>query len=422
MKKFFISKDQTDSGGLAIAGTLAAPSTFDTIKNKRVASIDVLRGLVMVIMAIDHVRDYFHRDAFIFEPEDLTRTSVVLFFTRFITHYCAPVFVFLAGTSAFLYGSKKSRKELSYFLFTRGIWLVLVELFIISLFRSFNPHYIYSNLQVIWAIGICMIILSAAVYMKRTWILVAGLLLIAGHNLLDNVHVPGNGALSFLWALLHEPKGFSYLGNYYVFVRYPLLPWIGLMMTGYYLGRLYLPGYDPRKRKDTLLSLGVGAIALFIILRSGNFYGDPAPWSEQTSTTFTFLSFINVTKYPPSLLYILITMGPSLIFLALAEKPLNALTAKLAIFGRVPMFYYLAHVLLIHILATIAAMCTGYSFSDMVLSTSVLKAPSLKGYGFELLFVYGVWVVLIFMLYPLCKWYDRYKRNNLPLKSWLSYI
>jgi uncharacterized membrane protein len=391
------------------------------IKVKRVESIDLLRGIVMIIMALDHVRDYFHRDAFLYNPEDLSHTSVPLFFTRWITHFCAPVFVFLAGTSAYLYGAKKSRKELSFFLLTRGIWLVFVELFIVSLFRTFNPLYTYTNLQVIWAIGISMVALSAIIYMSRRFILLTGILLIGAHNLLDSVHVPGNGILSFLWSLLHETGHFTF-GQFSVFAHYPLLPWIGIMMTGYYFGQLYIFGFDPVKRRNILLSIGLGAIALFIILRTGNLYGDAALWSVQKNPAFSLLSFLNVTKYPPSFLYTLITLGPALIFLAVAEKPLKALTTKLAIFGRVPMFYYLAHILLIHILATIGAIMTGYKLSDMILTTSVQSAPSLKGYGFNLTVVYAVWAGLILILYPLCKWFDRYKKNHQSTQWWLSYF
>jgi len=315
---------------------------------------------------------------------------------------------------------KKSRKELSRFLLTRGIWLILAELFIISLFRSFNPTYNYVHLQVIWAIGISMIALSAIIYMNRHLMLVTMVLLIVAHNLLDTVHVPGNGILSFTWSLLHEPRHFTF-GYFSVFVHYPLLPWIGIMTAGYYCGQLYTTGYDPRKRKSILLTLGFGAIAFFIILRSGNFYGDADHWSVQKNIAFSLLSFLNVTKYPPSLLYTLITLGPALIFLAFAEKPLNTLTAKITIFGRVPMFYYLAHILLIHILATIGAIILGYNFSDMVLRTSVQIAPGLKGYGFDLVIVYAVWIALIFILYPLCKWFADYKRTH-QSQAWLSYL
>jgi uncharacterized membrane protein len=391
------------------------------IKTKRIESIDLLRGVVMIIMALDHVRDYFHNDAFLFSPTDLSQTNIALFFTRWITHFCAPVFVFLAGTSAYLYGEKRSKKELSFFLLTRGIWLVLVELFILALFRTFNPSFPYFNLQVIWAIGICMIVLSAIIYLNWRFILLIGILLITTHNLFDSLHVPGNGLLAFFWSVLHDVNHFT-LGRSTIYVHYPVLPWIGVMAVGYCLGRLYVPGYDPRERRRILLSLGLGAIALFIILRSGNFYGDAAHWSVQKSFMFSILSFLNVSKYPPSLLYILITLGPALIFLSVSEKPLNAWRKRITIFGRVPMFYYLAHILLIHIFAVIGAVSSGYTPHDMILSTSVNDVPALKGYGFDLAIVYLVWIGLIFLLYPFCKWFDRYKRANQASSPWLSYM
>jgi uncharacterized membrane protein len=390
-----------------------------TVKSRRVESIDLLRGIVMIIMALDHVRDYFHYDAFLYDPTDLSKTNVFLFFTRFITHYCAPVFVFLAGVSAYLYGSKKDKKELSVFLLTRGVWLVLVELFIVSLFRTFNPSYTYVNLQVIWAIGTCMIILSAVVYMPKLLIFVTGTVLIAAHNMLDTMHVAGNNVQAFLWSLLHEAKHFSFAG-FYVYVHYPVLPWLGVMILGYCTGTLYTKHYSAAKRKRILLYAGIGAIAAFIILRSGNIYGDAAIWSVQKDTTFSLLSFFNVTKYPPSLLYILVTLGPALIFLTVAEKPLNTITRKIVIIGRVPMFYYLAHILVIHILAVIAALATGYP-AMMVLNNSVDASPGLKGYGFDLQTVYFIWIGLILLLYPFCKWFEKYKRTH-QSNQWLSYL
>jgi uncharacterized membrane protein len=394
----------------------------DVIKMNRVQSIDLLRGTVMIIMAIDHVRDYFHKSSFLYDPTNLDHTSVPIFFTRWITHFCAPVFMFLAGISSYLYGIKRTRKELSFFLFTRGIWLVFVELFIIKLGWAFNPSFHFFYLQVIWVIGISMIILSVMIYMKMRLILLTGILLIAAHNVLDTVHVPGNGTISFLWALLHEPGDFIF-GNFSFFIRYPVLPWIGVLAAGYCFGTLYAPGYDAKKRKRTILYLGVGAIILFILLRSVNLYGDAAHWSFQKNVVFSFLSFLNVTKYPPSLLYILMTLGPALIFLAFTEKPLNAITAKISVFGRVPMFYYIVHIFLIHLFAIIGAVIAGYKWSDMVLLTNrVSRVQELKGYGFNLITVYIVWIVVIIILYPFCKWFDRYKKAHLPGHRWLSYL
>jgi uncharacterized membrane protein len=390
---------------------------FTVIKGKRIESIDLLRGAVMIIMALDHVRDFFHRDAFLYSPTDLTQTSMLLFFTRWITHFCAPVFVFLAGIAAYLYGIKKTKKELAWYLFSRGLWLVFAELFIITLAQTFNPSYPMFNLQVIWAIGISMIVLSAMIYLNLRLILLAGIVLIAGHNLLDTVHLPGN----FLWAVLHEPNDFTF-GPFSFFVHYPVLPWIGIIAAGYFTGHLYAPGYEAAVRKKTLISAGLAAMALFIILRSGNFYGDAAYWHSQKNVIFSILSFLNTTKYPPSLLYILMTLGPALVVLALAEKPLNAGTRKIAVFGRVPFFYYVVHIYLIHLFALVAAAISGYGWSSMILTDRVNRVPALKGYGFSLSAVYLVWMVLVMLLYPLCKWFDRYKRAHQPMQPWLSYL
>jgi uncharacterized membrane protein len=399
---------------------IAALEQSNIITKTRVQSIDLLRGVVMIIMALDHVRDYFHNDAFLYSPTDLSKTSIPLFLTRFITHYCAPVFVFLAGSSAYLSGTKKSKHELSSFLFTRGIWLVIAELFILSLFRTFNPTFEYLNLQVIWAIGLSMIVLSGMIYMKTRYVLVLGIALVFGHNLLDNVHVNGNGLISFLWAVLHEQKSFQ-VGYISVSVKYPVLPWIGIMALGYCCGSLYSKGFDEKRRRKLLLLTGVAATALFIALRVGNLYGEAYHWSSQKNTFYSFLSFINVTKYPPSLLYILITLGPSLIFLAVSEKPTRSLGKKIIVFGNTPMFYYMAHLLLIHILASIAALMTGYP-EMIILHTSVDQTAALKGYGFNLVDVYLIWGAIIFFLYPFCKWFGQYKRENQSKHWWLRYL
>jgi uncharacterized membrane protein len=407
--------------------TMSQPADINTVpempKRRRIESIDLLRGLVMIIMALDHVRDYFHYDAFQYSPTDLSHTSVFLFFTRFITHYCAPVFVFLAGISAHMYGSKRNKRELSFYLLKRGLWLVFAELFIITLGWTFNPTYPVFNLQVIWAIGISMIVLSAIIYLnlKRRYILVTAVLLIAAHNLLDNVHIQGNGLPDFIWSFLHEPADFV-VGRFNIFVRYPVLPWIGIMMMGYCFGGLYHPDYDAVKRKKKLLYTGISAISLFIILRFLNFYGDAAQWSMQKNTMFSILSFLNVTKYPPSFLYTLVTLGPALIFLSLVEKPPNAVTEKLTVFGRVPFFYYVIHLYLIHLFAIIGAIISGYQWSDMILSNRVNRVAALRGYGFHLAIVYLIWLVVVVLLYPFCKRFDRYKRNNQAVKSWLTYL
>jgi len=371
----------------------------------------------MIIMALDHVRDYFHRDAFLYSPTDLSQTTIFLFFTRFITHYCAPVFVFLAGVSAYLYGGNKSRKQTAWYLFTRGLWLIFAELFLLSLGRTFNPSFPFFNLQVIWAIGISMIVLSAMIYMRRTLILLLAIILIAAHNLLDNLHMPNN----FLWSFLHEGGDFV-IRDTHISVHYPVLPWIGIIALGYYFGRLFNSQYSPSKRKKRLLYIGSTMIAVFFILRTFNLYGDANHWFSQKNNVYSMLSVLNVTKYPPSLLYTLITIGPALIFLALTEKPLSSFTPKIVVFGRVPFFYYVVHIYLIHLLAIIGAQALGFNWSDMILDDRVNNVEKLTGYGFDLTTVYLVWFWLVLFLYPICKWFDQYKRAHQSRHKWLSYL
>lgn len=404
---------------IALAGT-----PLNAVKSRRIESIDLLRGTIMIIMALDHVRDYFHAYSYLNDPTDLQHTSTTIFLTRWITHFCAPVFMLLAGISACLYGAKNGRKALSGFLFTRGLWLVVVELFIITLAWTFNPHYSAFILQVIWAFGISMMTLALLIHLPRTVLLCIGIILVAGHNALDNVHVAEDSPWSFLWSVLHQPNfsGFPF-GSSRIILGYPVLPYIGIITLGYCLGSLYTPDTAPDTRKRLLLNMGIGAILLFIVLRWINVYGDAAPWSVQKDFLFTVLSFINVSKYPPSLLYILMTLGPALLFLAYAERPLNRVTSKVTIFGRVPMFFYLLHIPLIHGLGVLASWLSGHSPADMVnLTTWVTANAQLRGYGFSLPVVYLVWIAVMLMLYPVSLRFSQYKQANQGQKKWLSYF
>ena len=404
------------------AATLTAPAPFSELKaiKVRISSIDLLRGTVMIIMALDHVRDYFHADAFLYDPLDLAKTSPLLFFTRWITHFCAPVFVFLAGTSAFLSGQKKTKKELSFFLLTRGLWLILLELTVINFGWAFNWHFPMLPLIVIWALGISMIALAAFIHLPRKIILAIGIMLVAGHNTLDGVTVTEPGPGKFLWSVLHEPGVHSIAGRN-IFVGYPILPWIGLMALGYCFGQLYTPRFDTHRRKRILVIAGVSLIVLFIILRTINLYGDASLWSSQSSPLYTFLSFIRTTKYPPSLLYILMTIGPALLFLAFTERPLGKFGKIVSVYGRVPFFYYILHIYIIHLLAMVAAEFSHNDWTDMIVSFWVNFDPQLQGYGFELWVTYVIWIVLVIGLYPLCRWFDKYKTSHRD-KKWLSYL
>jgi uncharacterized membrane protein len=386
----------------------------------RIESIDLLRGIVIILMTLDHVRDYFHGDAFLFNPTNLEQTSPAIFATRWITHFCAPVFIFLAGTSAFLVGQRKGLEALASFLLKRGVWLVFIEFTVMNIAWFFNPTFSLLVFQVIGALGVGMILLALVIRLPHRVILASAIIILTGHNLLDNVHVEGDGALAILWSFLHEYHGFK-LGDFTLLLGYSILPWTAVMMLGYAFGKLYSAEYPAAKRKRILINSGLGMIVAFFLIRFTNLYGDPVPWKMQDSLAFTIMSFMNVAKYPPSLLYVLITLGPALVFLAVIESKTLPLSKYILALGRAPMLYYILHVYFIHILAVFAALITGYEFSDMVFNTWVTDSPNLKGYGFGLPVVYGLWFFVVLCLLPVCYAYDKYKRAHKE-KWWLSYL
>lgn len=393
-----------------------------TALNKpRIESIDILRGVVMVIMALDHVRNYFHYGSFFIDPTNLETTTPLLFFTRFITNFCAPVFVFLSGTSAFLYGTNKTKPQLFKFLFTRGIWLIFLEIVVNTFIWTFDVTYSLQIFQVIFAIGFSMICLSFLIYFPKKVILLVGIILIAGHNALDNIVMQGQSFKSIIWYFLHQDNALVYGSNHMVILHYPLIPWIGLMALGYLFGSFYQKDFDVSLRKKWLLMLGLGALFLFVILRGFNVYGDLMPWSVQDTTTKSILSFFKVTKYPPSLLFLCITLGPAMIFLYAFENTKNKITDFFLVFGRVPLLYYFLHMLVIHILAIIGILIFGGNWQDMIITGKSFMSETLKTYGYSLFIVYVVWISVVLLLYPLCKKYMTYKANNKD-KWWLSYL
>ena len=414
---------------LTVPRSVPEPSLKElTVPRQRIQSIDVLRGIVMVIMAIDHVRDFFYKApvtsgaSVATSPTDLATTTPALFFTRWTTHFCAPIFVFLAGTSIFLMSQKKSKSELSAFLIKRGIWLVLVELILITLSWTFNPFYNFLILQVIWAIGVSMIILGLLIRLPMSVLLVIGLVIFFGHNVLSYPSINHDLKGGWLADLLYFSNFSVYtLDKTHVFIIvYSFVPWTGVMLLGYCLGKLFTPQFNPQKRRKILLQLGFGLLALFLILRFINNYGDPVPWSKQPrGGVFTFLSFINVNKYPPSLDFLSIMIGGGLIALAFLERAQGKLSDFFRVFGRVPMFYYVLHLYLIHLIGVAVFFGEGFSVDQIVTPNNpFLFRPS--AFGFGLLGVYIVWIIVILILYPLCKKYDRYKSTH--RYWWLSYL
>lgn len=385
----------------------------------RIQSIDILRGLVMLIMALDHVRDFFHIHAIDQNPLDPATTSTLLFFTRWITHFCAPTFVFLSGTSAFLVGRRKSKKELSRFLIVRGLWLVAVDAVVMTFALTLNPFYNLVVLSVLWAIGISMIILGLLVQTNWKAILVIGLAVFLFHNIFDFITVPKNGVASVLIPMfITGAQTFYPVSTAHVVAQfYVILPWTSVMLLGYACGALYQINAETRKK--LLLATGFALILLFVILRAFNVYGDPAPWTVQKETIRTVLSFLNTTKYPCSLDFLAMTLGPALILLALLENNKSRFTEIVAIYGRVPFFYYVIHFYLIRILTIIAFYATGFTNGDI----ADPKVPFLfrpEHFGFELPVVYFIWIGLIAAMYFPCKWFDRYKRSH--HQWWLSYV
>ena len=375
-------------------------------------------------MVLDHVRMYFGQGSWYANPTDLATTTPLLFLTRWITHFSAPIFIFLAGTSAFLYASRRlqNTRQLSRYLFTRGIWLIFVELVIVNFGWTFDIHITFHLIQVIWAIGVSMVVLSILVYLPMWAIFVIGIVLVGGHNLLDPIHMEGTSALALIWYMLHQNQLVALSHDSTIYFHYPLIPLVGLMALGYVFGTLYLPEFSAGRRKKWLLCMGTAAMLLFLILRSLNLYGDPNPWSIQPILVDSILSFLNTTKYPASLHYLLMTMGPALFFLALAEEGKDrGISGIILTFGGVPFFFYIVHIYVIHFLALVALVISGRSWTDYIITAEAYTNQTTANFGFPLNVVYLVWALVILGMYPLCKWYRAYKKRH-PEKWLLAYI
>jgi uncharacterized membrane protein len=395
--------------------TLTAAST----PRIRVESIDLLRGVIMILMALDHVRDYF--GVLGINPTDPATTSVPLYVTRWITHFCAPVFFLLTGTGAYLGLRRRSKRELSRFLFTRGLWLIFLELVIVRcLGWQFNVDYQLTMLTVLWALGWSMIALSALVYLPPSVVTAFGVVMIATHNLLDGVRATAFGALAPLWSALHAPGIIVANDRHVVFVAYVLIPWIGVSATGYGLGQIYR--WAAERRRAFLLRLGLALSAAFMVLRALNVYGDPQHWAGQRSGVFTVLSFLNTTKYPPSLLFLLMTLGPAMLFLWAFDGRTPRLLRPAVVIGKVPLFYYMLHVVLIHLVAV--AVCwvrygdVHWMFESPTLDRFPITQP--PGWPLGLPAVYLIWAGVVAALYPLCRWFAAVKERRRD--TWLSYL
>jgi uncharacterized membrane protein len=379
-------------------------------------AIDLLRGFVMIIMVLDHARDFW--GGFTPSPTDLEVTTAPLFFTRWVTHLCAPVFVFLAGTSAYLYGKHRSPMAVSKFLFTRGVWLILLELFVFKYVWVPEPGYSMVLIQVIWVLGFSMIALAGLSALGTGPLAVIGFAIVAGHNMLDPLVPADFGGAGYLWILLHEGGRVEVTDEVLWRVSYPLLPWIGVMALGYSFGTSL--NLDAEQRQSLYMRLGLAMMMAFILLRALDFYGDPVSWSAQSEALFTLLSFLNTEKYPPSLLFLLMTIGPALCLLSLFERSFfktfmkGRLRRMLLVFGRVPLFFYLLHLILLRF--------TAIPVSFALYGQQAAQPPpgpagsAMLGLGAT----YLAWLAAILLLYPACRWYAEVKQRRRDW--WLSYL
>lgn len=387
-------------------------------KRGRIEAIDLVRGIVIVVMALDHAHDFF--GSLTSRPTDLATTTVALFFTRWITHICAPVFFLLTGTSAYLTLKRMSKPALSRFLVTRGLWLIFLEMVVMRFALQFNFDYHVTFLTVLWALGWAMIVLAALVWLPLWAIAAFGVVLVAGHNALDGIAANDFGAWASLWNFLHQPGVILSTGHTTVFVAYVLIPWIGVTALGYVLGAAYYR--DAGSRRVLLLWFGIALVAGFVVLRYLNVYGDPTPWSVHKTALFTALSFVNTVKYPPSLLFLMMTLGPALLLLRAFEASIPALLRAVHTIGKVPLFFFVLHFYLIHLLAMAACWLRYGTVSNMFQSPDLTHFPftAPPGWDFGLPVVYLVWVGVVAALYPLCRWYADVRQRSGAW--WLSYL
>jgi uncharacterized membrane protein len=394
------------------------PLTAADARRTRIEAVDVVRGVIMIIMALDHTRDFFGAAAA--NPTDLATTTAGLFLTRWITHVCAPVFFLLSGMSAWFVRRRRSTNELAAFLLTRGLWLVFLDCVLFRFLLQFNFDYHMTILTVLWALGWSMVVLAALVYLPPKAVAAFGVAMIVTHNLLDPISSQSFGSLAPMWAVLHG-GGLLYMSpRHLVIVGYPLIPWIGVMAVGYGMGPIY--SMDASRRRRVLLRTGTGLTIAFLVLRFVNVYGDPSRWAVQKTSVFTILSFMNTTKYPPSLLFLLMTLGPALIFLRVVDARTPRWLHPALIIGRVPMFYYLLHFTIIHLLAVGAALIRFGGVHWMFESPTPDKYPVTQppGWPASLPVVYLCWLTVVLLAYPACRWYAAFKaRRNDP---WLSYL
>jgi uncharacterized membrane protein len=387
-------------------------------KLRRIEAVDGVRGLIIALMALDHVRDFFGDQAA--QPTDLASTTVALFFTRWVTHVCAPTFFLLTGVSARLTLGRMSKPALSRFLLNRGAWLLFLELVVMRFALQFNVDYHVTIITVLWALGWAMMVLAGLIWLPSWLIAGFGLILVVGHNALDGIDAGGFGQGRPLWSFLHQPGIVFSNSHSVVVISYVLIPWVGVTALGYVLGQIYQ--FDSARRRRLLVGIGLAITLGFVTLRALNVYGDPVPWTTQRSALWTVISFLNTNKYPPSLLFLLMALGPTLLLLAAFENGVPRPFRAALILGTVPLFFYVLHFYLIHLLATVASYLRFGEVANTFHSPDLAHFPFSQpaGWGAGLGIIYLVWIAVLLLMFPLCNWYARLKGRRKDW--WLSYL
>lgn len=396
----------------AVSAPRSTPAVVSAAPRGRLPSIDIVRGAIMVLMALDHVRDFVTELRF--PPENLAQGSTALFATRWVTHFCAPGFFLLAGLGIGLaFNKRRSPAEMTKYLLTRGVWLLVLELIITPVGWRFGFNLLPAFALVLWALGWSMILMAVLVHLPRAAAAAIALVMIAGHNLLDGIQPAAFGSFAWLWHVLHVP-GFVIPGK--LLIAYPLIPWIGVMALGFVLADAY--GWDVARRRRFFIWCGAAAVALFLALRFANAYGNPDPWTAQRTPGLTVSSFLNVRKYPPSLHFLLMTLGPVLIALALTERVRSRVGSWLSVYGRVPLFFYVIHIFVAHAAGVLLALAQGGELRRITIITDPGGLPEWFGVGLP--GVYLAWALVVFALYFPCRAFARLKERRRDW--WLQYL
>ncbi len=386
--------------------------------DSRIVSLDFVRGLIMVIMALDHCRDLLHLGANQQNPLDLSTTSPILFFTRWITHFCAPGFVFLAGLSAFLYGYHKGKSQLRQFLISRGFWLFVIDFVVMTFILTLDPDYNLIVLSVLFAIGLSMIVLGFLIQLPWKILFALGLIFLCCENLINPVADPATFTGMLKAFSYSVPTVVKLSEAHSLLIAYSFLPWTAVMLLGFAAGNLFVTGVSARSRFKILMTVGIGSILGFTVLRLINSYGDLAGWSVQKNSWFTWMSFLNTNKYPPSLQFLLMTLGPILVLLALSENSRGRMLHFFSVYGEVPFFYYILHFILIRIISLIVFFAQGFGGNEIKTSPFYFHPDN---FGLNLPVVYFVWILVVALMYPFCRWFGMYKRKHRK-KWWISYL